>query len=248
MRTFISIPVVAAIIATAQAANVPAALADFHLPTGDTQGTCLPVIPKHTEEFAKMQAEITAKLQKLGEVKIREFMQKYNPDMLLAYDAELWDSTAAYDAYKKEWGKCQLQAQSNIQSLISLKPDSDGTWKLLAMVVNTQNRQGQILSLSSLKYDPQTNTWKSGFGDLTPTEFKVTDDYVFKAQIGTEWKLEKQDSFSKTNQMLRIAKTTDGNSVFISFISVERSIISGQVLSQEGYTLYFPIPKPQIKK
>ena len=248
MKTFISIPVVTALVAAAQAAEVPAALADFHLPTGDAQGVCLPVAPKHTDEFGKMQTAVTQKLQALSEDEIREFMKNYNPDMLLAYDARLWDSKADYDAYKKEWGKCQLQAQSNIQSLITLKEEPDGTWQLLALVGNTQNRQFHILSLSSLKYDPKTNTWKSGFGELTPAEFKVTDDYVFKAQIGTEWKLEKEDTVSKTNQLLRIAKTTDGNNVFISFISIERSVISGQVLSQEGYTLLFPIPKPQIKK
>ncbi len=248
MKTFFSIPVLTALVAAAQAAEVPAALADFHLPTGNAQGICIPVAPKHTDEFGKMQTDLSQKLQTLSEAEIREFMKNYNPDMLLPYDARLWNNKADYDAYKKEWGKCQLQAQANIQSLITLKEDADGTWQLLALIGNAQSRQFQSLSISSLKYDPKTNTWKSGFGKLTPQEFKVTDEYVFKAQIGTEWKLETEDTFSKTNQLLRIAKTTDGNNVFISFISVERSRFSGQVLSQEGYTLRFSIPKPQIKK
>ena len=244
--SLLSILAVPALVLTAQAAEVPQTLADFNLPTGDTQGVCFVVSPAMTKEFGSMQAAALQKLQTLDEEKIKEFVKNYNPDVLMPYMAEMWDSAEAYEAYKKQWNERKMQTQQELQGLISLKEATDGKWQIMSLLINRNTNNGSPLSLSNLKYDASKNSWSSSYGELTPSEFKATDDYVYHAQSGTDWKLEKKDTFNQINQMLRIAKSSDGNLVFISYVSTERSLISWQVLSQQAYTLLYPIPKPSV--
>ncbi len=244
--SLLSILAVPALVMTTQAAEVPQALANFNLPTGDAQGVCFLVSPAMTKEFGSMQTAALQKLQTLDEEKIKEFVKNYNPDMLMPYMAEMWESAEAYEAYKQQWNERKMQTQQELQGLITLKETTDSKWQILSLVVNRNNNNGSPLSLSNLKYDAAKNTWSSAYGELTPSEFKATDDYVYHAQSGTDWKLEKKDTFNQINQMLRISKSADGNLVFISFVSTERSLISGQVLSQQAYTLLYPIPKPSV--
>lgn len=232
-----------ALVMVAQAADAPKELANFHFPLEEDNGACYPITVAHTEEFARMQGELVKKLQGLSEERQKAFMESYNADILVAYAEDLWDSKEAYEAYKSEWEKRQIQTQSNIQGVISLKQNMDQTWLLQTLLVNRDTNQAVPLSISSLTYNPQNNTWVSAEGELTPAAFSAPEEYVYKAQNGTEWSLLKQDSFTNTRQLLRIAKTTDGKAVFISFASISQSRTSGQILSQQTYTLLYPVPQ-----
>ena len=235
-----------ALVMTTQAAEVPQALADFQLPTNGAQGVCFLISPALTKDFEALHAKALQKLQTLDQEKIKGFVESYNPDNLMPYMAEMWDSAEEYESYKKAWGERQMQTRQDIQGVISLKDTEDGKWQLLSLLVNRANNNGTPLPFSNLQYDAATNTWISSYGELTATEFKADDDYIYHAQTGTDWKLEKKDSFTHINQMLRLAKSADGNGVYISFISVQRSLVSGQVLSQQAITLLYPIPKPSV--
>lgn len=235
-----------ALVMTTQAAEVPQALADFQLPTNGEQGVCFLITPALTKDFETLHTKALQKLQTLDQEKIKGFIESYNPDNLMPYMAEMWDSAEEYESYKKAWGERQMQTRQDVQGMISLKDTEDGKWQLLSLVVNRANNSGTSLPITNLKYDAAKNTWTSSYGELTATEFKANDDYIYHAQSGTDWKLEKKDSITQINQMLRLAKSTDGNGVFISFISVQRSLVSGQVLSQQAVTLLYPIPKPSV--
>jgi hypothetical protein len=143
----------------------------------------------------------------------------------------------------KIMNKTQMQGQAQVA--ISLRTAGEGTWRFFAVTADASGRELPV-TISALTYNPINNTWSSAHGELTPTEFKATDDFIFKAQSGTEWKLEKQDSFVKTVQSLRITKSTDGKSVFVAFASVERDRTTNQTLSQQGYTLLFPVQQAQM--
>lgn len=240
---------VPALIMTAQATETPAGLADFKFPTNNVNAPCYLISVAHTEEFAKLQGEVEKKLQSCSEERQKEFMSKYNPDFLIEYSEDLWDSKEAYEAYKAEWDKRQIQTRANLQGILSLEPSTDdGTWVLQVLLVNRETNQGVPLSIGSLTYNPQNNTWVSPDGELTPTEYEASEAYVYKAQKGTEWNLIKQDSFANTRQLLRIAKTTDGKAVFISYATVSQSRTSGQILSQQAYTLLYPVPQADAAK
>ena len=67
------------------------------------------------------------------------------------------------------------------------------------------------------------------------------EDYDFGAQTGTEWSMEKEDSLSKLKESLLITKTTDGKAVYVAYAMNEVSAISGTVIANHGYILFFPI-------
>jgi hypothetical protein len=56
-----------------------------------------------------------------------------------------------------------------------------------------------------------------------------------------EWKMEKKDSLSTLNEMIRLTKATDGKAVFLYYSLIEKSAISGSVIANHGYTIIFPI-------
>ncbi|MBE6419232.1 MAG: hypothetical protein E7031_03800 [Akkermansiaceae bacterium] len=237
-----------ALIFTAEAAKAPKSLADFQFPIGNEQALCCMVQPAFTKELAAMHAAALQKLGTLEQSKVEEFRKNYNPDMPMPYIAEMWESEAAYKAYVAEWDKRERIENKEVPVLISLSATTDQKWQLLASAVNPQTNQQMPLPQCTLKYDATTDTWSSVHGELTPADFEADENYVYRAQKGKEWKLEKKDSMTQTSMMLRIAKTKDGKAVFISYISMERSQISGQVLSQQGYTLYYPISEKKSKK
>ncbi len=235
-----------ALVMTTQAAEAPQALADFQLPTNGAQGACFLISPAMTKDFGTLQTKALQKLQTLDQEKVQNFLKTYNADNLMPYMAEMWDSAEEYEAYKKAWGERQMQTSQDIQGVISLKNTEDGKWQLVTLAANRTNNSGTTLPITNLKYDAEKNTWTSSYGELTATEFKANDDYIYHAQTGTDWKLEKEDSFARVNQMIRIAKSADGNAVYISYVSVQISMVSGQVLSQQSFTLLYPIPKPSV--
>lgn len=235
---------VAALVAVSQAAEIPAALASYDFPTGNQAKLGYAVVPAFTEKFATMQKSVIEKLNAISDEKRKAFMEKYDPATLIAYDAELWASQEEYAEYKKEWQNTPLQGQAQVA--VSLRESGDGNWCFFTVANNPTNGQQTPITISALEYNPEKNVWLSSHGELTATEFKATEDFIFKAQTGTEWKLVKEDSFAKTTQMLRVAKTTDGKAVYLYYAFAEQSKTTGAVLAQQGYTLIFPVQQAQM--
>lgn len=239
-----SIAAATVLVSTSMAASVPAALAGYDFVTGDQAKIGYAVTPGFTEKYAELQKGVGEKINAMDEAKRVEFAKNYNPDMLIPYNAEIWSDKKAYDEYKKEWQSTVMQGQAQVA--LSLQEAGDGQWNFFAVTKNPTNGQTVPLGISGLKYDAAKNTWSSSYGEMSPKEFKVTDDFIFKAQTGTEWKLEKEDIFAKTSQVLRITKTTDGKLVYVFYALAEQSKTTGAILSRQGYTLCFPVQQAQM--
>lgn len=247
MKAFLSIISLLAapvMVQTINAAEVPAQLSGYDFPVGDQLKLGFAVTPGFTSEFGEMQRALIEKINALGEEKIKAFVESYDPTVLIAYRADLWDSVEAYEKYKAEWKKATLQAQAQVA--ISLQPSGSSNWRFYAVAIDPNTNRQAPVTLSALTYNPSTNTWASAHGELKPSEYKVSEDSVFGAQTGTEWKLEKQDSFAKTTQMLRVSKTTDGKAVYVVYAFSEVSLTTGTPLNQGGYTLIFPVKKAKL--
>lgn len=244
LRPIFSIVATAALISTSMASTVPAALAGYDFATGDQAKIGFAVAPAFTEKYAELQKGVSEKINAMDEAKRVEFIKNYNPDTLIPYNPDIWADKKAYDEYKQEWQNTTMQGQAQVA--LSLQENADGKWNFYAITRNPANGQTLPLGISGLKYDPAKNTWTSSYGELTPQEFKVTDDFIFKAQTGTEWKLEKEDSFAKTSQVLRITKTTDGKLVYVFYAMAEQSKTTGALLNRQGYTLCFPVQQAQM--
>lgn len=221
---------------TCYAEETPGALAGL-LPADGSLKPGAAVRPVWTPEFAKMQQELSVKLQGLSNEKQKAFIEKFDPMALIAYDKDLWNDKAAYEKYKEEWKKVVIQPVTEVA--IGLKSAGANVWRVLSATVDAQSRKTVPLTISALSYDSGRNVWISNNGELTATEYKATDDNAYGAQTGTEWKLEKEDSLSKLTEMVRITKTTDGKFIYVTYNFSERSAISNAAIAQGAYVLRF---------
>ena len=231
-----------ALFATAYGAEA-GALKDY-LPTDGSMKTGVAVAPQFTPEFGKLQQELVSKLQALTPEQQKAFMEKYDPMTLVAYDAALWSSKAAYDQYKAEWKKTNIAPQREVA--MGLRAADNNCWKVLSLTVDPQTRRSAPLTISALTYDVNRNVWVSNNGELEATPFQATEDHVLGAQTGTEWKLSKEDSLSRLNESVRFSRTTDGKAVYVIYAFNERSAISNSVIAQGSYLLMFPVKPTQV--
>lgn len=242
-HSIISLLAAPVLMTVAEAADAPGALSGYDFATGDQAKVGYAITPSYTEKFQELQKAIVDKVNAMDEATRNEFLKTFDASVLIPYREDIWADKAAYAEYKKEWGKTGITGVAQVA--LSIQEAGSGTFRFYA-ITNVNNSQQAPVTISSLTYDPVKNTWTSAHGELTAKEFKATDDYVYKAQIGTEWNLEKEDSFAKTTQMIRVSKTTDNKAAFVSYHFVEMSKITGAVLSNQSYTLLFPIKQAKL--
>lgn len=214
------------------------------LPTDGTMKAGVAVAPQFSPEFVTMQQALVGKLQSMAPEKLKEFMDSYDPLVLIPYNAELWADKAAYDAYKAEWKKAAIRPLREVAA--GLRNQGKKQWTLMSVTVDPQSGKAAPLTISALSYDAEKNVWISNNGELTATPYQATEDHVFGSQTGTTWKLTKEDSLSSMVETICVSKTTDGKAVYITYSFEERSAISNNVIAQGGYTLMFPNKTSQV--
>ncbi len=241
------VPIIAMMTAPVMVATAPAAelgALQGYLPTDGTMKAGVAVSPQFTPEFAKLQQELVKKLQALTPEKQQAFMERYNPMVLIPYDKELWPDQAAYETYRNEWKKTQFVALREVA--VGLRAEGENRWTVISLTLDPQTRRSAPLTISALSYDAAKNVWISNNGELTASNYQATEDHVFGAQTGTEWKLSREDSLSRLNETVRFSRATDGKAVYVSYAFDERSVITNNVIAQGGYMLMFPIKTNQV--
>lgn len=241
------VPIIAMMTAPVLVATAPAAelgALEGYLPTDGTMKAGVAVSPQFTPEFAKLQQELVQRLQKLSPDKQKAFMESYNPMVLIPFSKGLWPDQAAYEAYRNEWKKTKAAALREVA--VGLRSEGDKRWAVLSLTLDPQTRRSAPLTISALSYDAGKNVWISNNGELTAANYQATEDHVFGAQTGTEWKLSREDSLSRLNETVRFSRTTDGKAVYVSYAFDERSVISNNVIAQGGYMLMFPVKTNQV--
>lgn len=215
------------------------------LPTDGSMQTGVAVAPQHTQELAPLHQQFISKLQALEPEKQKAVLENYDPLTLIAYNADIWPDKAEYEKYKAEWKKVKLVATQNVA--VGLKNSGNNRWTVLSLAENPATKRTAPLTISALSYDSGKNIWISNNGELTATEYSATDDHVFGAQIGHEWKLEKEDSLSKMSETIRVTKRTDGKAIFIVYSFTEVSAITPNlIIAQGGYALMIPTRTAQV--
>ncbi len=193
--------------------------------------------PQTDEALMPLLVKIEEKFQALSEEEKKAMLEKRKDGRALEYNPKLWDSKADYDTYLKVWKNTKIVEAENV--VIGLRASSSpDVWDVVSATV--ANGQTLPLTLGALTYNAKTNIWKSNNGELTASPVTETDTYIYGAQSGQEWKLEKDDALSSIRESVRITKTADGNFTFVYYNFTEISKASGQVIAQGGYVLRFP--------
>ncbi len=204
-------------------------------------GTALPgtvIRPVRDQSFVELHQAAIKRFVQLPKEKQQAINEKGAADRLMEYDADLWPDKAEYEKYATSWKKTQMARLADVH--VGLKSDDNGMYSVLS-ATRVANGSSMPLTIGSLRYDSKRNVWISNNGELKGSAFSADEKFDYGPQTGNEWKLEKKDSLSTLNEMIRITKATDGKAVFLYYSLTERSAISGTVIANHGYTILFPI-------
>lgn len=232
--TLLTAPV--AICASALAQDVKTNIRDY-LPCDGTvkQGAVVQIA--RDASFVELHKAAIERFNKLPREKQEAIIKASQPNRLMAYNADVWPDKAEYDRYAEAWKKSRIVPRAEVA--LGLKDNGNNTYSVLSATRVAENGT-MPLTIGSLQYNANKNVWISNNGELTPTAFTEGEDYDFGAKTGTQWSLQKEDSLSKLAETLRIAKSTDGKVVYVSYAMTELSAISGTPIANHGYMLYFP--------
>ena len=235
LMTLLAAPVV--MCSAAHAEKAPEALAGY-LPCNGTAIAGTVIRPVRDQSFIELHQAAIKRFVQLPKEKQEAINKKGAADRLMTYDADLWPDKAEYEKYAAAWKKTQMARLADVH--VGLKAAGDGMYNVLS-ATRVSNGNSMPLTIGSLRYDSKKNAWISNNGELTGTSFSADETFDYGPQTGNEWKLEKKDSLSTLNEMIRITKATDGKAVFLYYSLTERSAISGTVIANHGYTILFPI-------
>lgn len=196
-----------------------------------------------SEDFQAMHEALMQKLQQLPEADREEITKGMPPNTALNYSPKLWSSKKDYDAYLAAWKKTKVVPVIPVGMDMKEDRDKPGEWRALALTKN--NRGLEPMTIANLRYRKEGNVWVSPNGELHAEPFSTGVNCAFGTMTGTQWSLENKDSFSHTQERVTVAKSTDGKFVYVSYVLVEISPISGRVLTNHGYMMRFPVDTPR---
>ena len=231
----LAVPAVICSAGTAEAA--PEAIAGY-LPCNGGVIAGSVIRPARDASFVELHRAALQRFAQLPKEKQEAINAKSTPDHLMEYDADLWPDKAEYESYAEAWKKTQMIRMADVR--VGLKDDGNNIYSVISGT-RMSNGSSLPLTIGSLRYDANKNVWVSNNGTLTGPSFSADESFDYGAQTGNEWKLEKKDSLSQLNEMIRLTKRTDGKAVFLFYSLTERSSISGTVIANHGYTIIFPI-------
>lgn len=227
----------AVLCSTASAETAPEVISGYLPCNGSTiQGSV--IRPVRDDSFVELHRAAIQRFQQLPKEKQEAINAKGAPDRLMDYDADLWPDKAEYEKYKEAWKKTRLAMLADVH--VGLISEGNNIYSVFSGT-RASNDGTMPLTIGTLRYNAEKNVWISNNGELIGSEFSAGENFDYGAQTGTEWKLEKKDSLSTINEMLRITKSTDGKAVFLYYSLVDRSAINGSVIANHGYAIIFPI-------
>jgi hypothetical protein len=223
------------------AAQAPKIFTDLIPADTPVKGEIVVVVPP--PELDKYIAKVEQAARKDPEW-FKEHAKNGKPGVPLPYDERLGLTKEEYDDYLKTWAKREFKPVEAVA--IQLKGDKEGRW--------TINMTGGAQNISTLKYDPKEDAFKSPNGTLKRIDDVAADaDSTLGQWSGHEWKFEEQGSFGTTKENIAVGKTGDKKFGLVVYRFQE---VSGQGtrLADRGMVVRFPLgpagviqPKPKAK-
>ncbi len=241
MKTFTSyfaLLATPAILATSYADDTPGALTGLLPYDGSLlQGAAVRAVIDPS--LAEMNQAIVKNYNALPKEKKKEYQKTFDPDKAMVYDDGIFGDKATYEKYLAARKKTKVEAATVVA--LGLRPSSEpGVWTLISATVDASGKT-LPLTIGALKYDAKKNVWISNNGTLDAEPFSADDTFAFGPQSGTQWTYKHTDALSNITEQVRVAKTTDGEFLFVSYRFLETSAVSDSVIAQGSYMLRFPV-------
>jgi len=221
--------------AAACAAEPPKSLSAYLKPDVVVKGEVVVVVPP--PELDKYVAKVEASARKNPEW-FREHAKQSKPGVPLPYDERLGLSKEEYEEYLKFWGKREFKGIEAVP--IRLTGSSDGHWNI--------NIGGSAQSISTLRYDPKSDSFRSPNGELKRIEDVNADaNSTLGAWAGQEWKFEEKTGLGTTKENIALGRTGDKKFGLIVYRLQEISE-QGTRLVDRGMVVRFPLGEAGVVK
>ena len=223
--SMISLPVVAV------AGEVPDVLAQYFSVDEPVKAQVVSVVPP---------AEFEQFVQKLSEVaqKDPEWYSEHSKKTPVGspiplYDEKLGMTQAEYDQFLKLWDS--REAKKLADTSLYLEEVGNGEWKI--------NGSGVTSSLSLLRYNEETNSFKSPNGELVAiADVKAPSGSLLGAWSGQEWRYLSENSLTKMKENIALGKADDGGHSFLIY-RVQEVTASGRPLFDKSLLIRFVAKK-----
>jgi len=151
-------------------------------------------------EIDKHVAKVEAAARKDPEW-FTEYSTASPPGSPLPFHEKLGLTQAEYDDYLALWRKREFRAVEEV--LLLLRESPGGTWTLTAT--------GNASQLSTLRYQPESDTFRSPNGELKRIEdIAAVPDSILGEWTGPEWRFEDESSLGKTKENFALGRFADG--------------------------------------
>jgi hypothetical protein len=232
-RIFSLLPVV--LTASTFAADVPKIIGAYLIPDVVIKGEIVVVVPP--PELDKFVAKVEEAARKDPEW-FREHAKNAKPGVPLPFDERLGLSKEEYEEYLKFWGKREFKGVEAVP--IRLTTGSDGRWNI--------NIGGGAQAISTLKYDPKGDVFRSPNGELKRIEDVAADaNSTLGAWTGHEWKFEEKTGLGLTKENIALGQTGDKKFGLVVYRLQEISD-QGTRLIDRGLVVRFPLGAAGIYK
>jgi hypothetical protein len=227
---------VSAIVSSAMAAEAPDIFAGLLKPGTPTRGQVGMVLPP--PEIDKFVAKVESSARENTEW-FREFSAKAKPGVPLPYDDRLGLTREEYDEYLALWNKREFKPMEDV--VLILREASGGAWTIAAT--------GGASTLSTLRYTPETDTFRSPNGELKRIDDIAADPAsILGAWTGKEWKFEEETSLGKTKENFALGRMADGKWGLVVY-RVQELSSEGTRLLDKSLVIRFPLdPSAAVKE
>jgi len=161
-----------------------------------------------------------------------EYSKEAKPGIPLPWHEKLGLTKEEYEEYMKLWDQRQFKPLQQV--LIRLEEPRPGEWMIRVSSVG--------MSISLLRYNPETGNFKSPNGELKRIEdIDAEERSILGAWTGKEWRYENESEFISTKENLALGKYKDGKHCLLIYRLQEST--SGRRLADKSLVIRFAPPK-----
>lgn len=189
-------------------------------------------------EIEKFIAKVEAAARKNPEW-FEEYSKSAKAGIPLAYHENLGLTKDEYNEYIVLWDKRTFKSTEEV--MLILRKTFDDTWTFTA--------SGEAGAISTLRYNPETDTFRSPSGTLERLEdIKADEKSILGAWSGKEWRFQETTGLGLTKENFAIGKLDKGGFGLIIYRAQEVST-EGSRLLDKSLVLRFPLGEAgQFKK
>lgn len=218
----------AALVSISQAAEPPAAfqgLFEAGVPVRAQIGTVM--LPQALDELV---AKVDVAAQANPEW-FEEYSAENKPGLPLPFHENLGLSAAEYQEYLRLWRMREFRPEEDV--VILIRESSRGTWAL------TGTNRASVLS--TLRYDPETDSFRSPNGELERLEdIDAEEDSILGAWKGREWRLQQEGLLGVTRENIAIG-TMAGDRYGLLIHRVQEVSTEGALIINRSLVIRFPL-------